>query len=199
MPLRFNHWPVHECPRGPGVISSQGGQYPIGDDQLTFLTEEPTRLKPQRDAGGNWCRLGLPSPPASVDSNHAESTGLAAGIETACQQAQLWPDAVLSGHAHLYRRFTRATQGRQIPYVIADTRGFSAPPPQGGIPNTPLTIGEYSLEQPPIVNFGYLTVTIGLGSSTPTLNIKFTCRDPSVSDSVSVNLATHKLINHTNL
>ena len=179
---------------GPGVISSQGGQYPIGDDQLTFLTEELVRLKPQHDGGEIAVVLACHHPPASVDSNHAGSTGLAADIDKACQQAQLWPDAVLSGHAHLYQRFTRATQGKEIPYVVAGSGGFSATPPQGGSPSVPLTIGEYTLEQPPVINFGYLTVTVDMSSSTSTLNIKFQCRDPSVSDSVTVNLATHQLI-----
>jgi Calcineurin-like phosphoesterase len=179
---------------GPGVISSQGGQYPIGDDQLTFLIEELVRLKPQQDSGEIAVILACHHPPVSVDSNHAGWTGLATDIDKACQQAQLWPDAVLSGHAHLYQRFTRAGQGKEIPYVVAGSGGFSATPPQGGLPRTPLTIGEYTLEQPPIVNFGYLSVTIDVGSSPPTLNIKFKCRDPSVSDSVTVNLMTHQLI-----
>jgi hypothetical protein len=178
---------------GPGVISSQGGHYPIGDEQLTFLSEELGRLKAQRDSGEIAVILACHHPPFSVDSSHGGSTGLADDIEQACQQAQLWPDAVLSGHAHLYQRFTRATQGRQIPYVIAGSGGFSATPPQGGISQIPLTIGEYTLEQAPIVNFGYLTVTVDLSGSTPTLAITFKCRDPSLKDSVTVNLATHQL------
>jgi len=129
-----------------------------------------------------------------VDATHAGSTGLPADIEKACQQAQLWPDAVLSGHAHLYQRFTRATQGRQIPYVVAGSGGFAASTPQGGLPATPVTVGEYTLEKPPIVNFGYLTLTVDVGSSPRTLAIKFTCRDPSVADSVTVNLDTGQLM-----
>jgi hypothetical protein len=35
---------------GPGVLSSQGGTYPIGDEQVQFLTGELTRLKPARAA-----------------------------------------------------------------------------------------------------------------------------------------------------
>jgi hypothetical protein len=183
---------------GPGVISSQGGQYPIGDEQLTFLTEELIRLKPQHDYGKVAVILACHHPPVSVDSNHAGSTGLAADIEKACLQAQLWPDAVLSGHAHLYQRFTRATQGRQIPYVIAGSGGFSLSPPQAGSPSTPFAIGEYTLEHPPVVQFGYLTVTVDVGTSTPTLTIKFTCHDPTVSDSVTINLTTHQLIRSGN-
>jgi hypothetical protein len=36
---------------GPGVISSQGGKYPIDDTQLNFLQSELSRLKPSRTAG----------------------------------------------------------------------------------------------------------------------------------------------------
>ena len=84
---------------GPGVISSQGGAYPVSDDQLNFLTAELTRLS------------------------------------------------------------------------------------------------EYTLEKEPIVNFGYLTLTVDVGSSPRTLAISFACRDPSVADSVTVNLDTGQLMN----
>jgi len=179
---------------GPGVISSQGGKYPVSDDQLNFLTAELTRLSPLRKAGDLAVIVACHHPPASADATHAGTTGLADDIEKACQQAQLWPDAVLSGHAHLYQRFTRATQGRQIPYVVAGSGGFAATPPQGGLPTAPVTLGEYTLEKDPIVNFGYLTLTVDVGSSPRTLAITFTCRDPSVTDSVTVNLDTGQLM-----
>jgi hypothetical protein len=78
--------------------------------------------------------------------------------------------------------------------VVAGSGGFAATPPQGGLPTAPVTLGEYTLEKDPIINFGYLTLTVDVGSSPRTLAITFTCRDPSVTDSVTVNLDTGQLM-----
>ena len=52
---------------GPGVISSQGGKYPLGDEQVAFLTSELTRLKPARAANERAVIIACHHPPASVD------------------------------------------------------------------------------------------------------------------------------------
>jgi DNA repair exonuclease SbcCD nuclease subunit len=125
---------------GPGVISSEDGHYPsMNDDQLTFLTGELERLKPAREAGERAVLIACHHPPVSADSKHGGTTGLANDIDSACRQAGLWPDAVLSGHAHLYQRFTREVDGREIPYVVSGSGGFAATPPQGGAPPLPWT------------------------------------------------------------
>ena len=173
---------------GPGVISSQGGTYPIGDDQLTFLTGELTRLKAARQANERAVIIAVHHPPASVDSAHGGTTGLDADITTAATTAGLWPDAVLSGHAHLYQRFTRAVAGRQIPYVVSGSGGFSATAPQKVGP-APITQGEYTLEVNPIVQFGYLTCTADFSSAKPTLTIAYQSTEGAAAqDSVTVDL-----------
>ena len=140
---------------GPGVISSRGGTYPtVNDDQLAFLTTELKRLAPARKALERAVIVATHHPPASVDSAHGGTTGLADDIDKACRDAGFWPDAVLSGHAHLYQRFTRATGGRQFPYVVAGSGGFAATKPKSGLPPAPVTVGEYTLERDPIVEFG---------------------------------------------
>ncbi|TML57559.1 MAG: metallophosphoesterase [Actinobacteria bacterium] len=176
---------------GPGVISSEGGHYPIPDDQLTFLTGELERLKPQREAGERAVLVACHHPPASADSKHGGTTGLANDIDQACRSAGLWPDAVLSGHAHLYQRFTREVDGREIPYIVSGSGGFAATRPQGGAPPVPWTKGEYTLVNDPIVDFGYLTVTVDATGDPQTLTIAF--QSPTSGDSVTVNLATGKL------
>jgi hypothetical protein len=45
-------------------------------------------------------------------------------IDSACQQAGILPDLVLSGHAHLYERYTRFMGTTQIPFVVAGTGGY---------------------------------------------------------------------------
>jgi hypothetical protein len=70
--------------------------------------------------------------------------------------------------------FTRSVDGRQIPYIVAGSDGFSATGPRAGLPPAPVTVGEYTLEIAPIVAFGYLTVTVDMSGSEPTLGIVFT-------------------------
>ena len=124
---------------------------------------------------------------------HGGSTGLADDIDKACRDAGFWPDAILSGHAHLYQRFTRATGGRRFPYVVAGSGGFAATKPKAGLPPAPVTVGEYTLEHDPIVEFGYLTLTVAM-STRPTLKIAFNDRtNTRTHDSVTVHLKSGKL------
>ena len=176
---------------GPGVISSQGGNYPtMNDDQLTFLTEELTRLAPAREAGQLAIVLATHHPPASADAKHGGGTGLATDIDSCCQKAGIWPDAVLSGHAHLYERFTRLTSdGRQIPYIVAGAGGYAATAPRAGL-KPPQTWGDYTLVAEPIAAFGYLTVTVDLTAQT--LQLSYHPSDTSIAgDQVTVNLTDH--------
>jgi hypothetical protein len=45
-------------------------------------------------------------------------------IDDACDTARIQPDLHLSGHAHLYERYTRTVGGKQIPYLVAGMGGF---------------------------------------------------------------------------
>jgi len=157
---------------GPGVISSQGGHYPIGDEQVAFLKSELVRLKPLRAARDRAVILAVHHPPVSADSKHGGTTGLADDIDAACRSAGLWPDAVLSGHAHLYQRFAHHVGGRDIPYVVSGSGGFAATPPYGGAA-AGTTIGDYTLVTAPIVDFGYLTVTVDMTGSKKKLTVSF--------------------------
>jgi hypothetical protein len=143
---------------GAGVISSQGGHFPIGDEQLTFLKEELTRLKPDRQAHKRAVIIALHHPPLSADAKHGGSTGLMTDLDDCCRAAGLWPDMILSGHAHLYQRFTRTLpSGQQIPYIVSGSGGFAATTPKPIPAGT--TIGDHTLVIAPIVDFGYLTLT----------------------------------------
>jgi Calcineurin-like phosphoesterase len=181
---------------GPGVISTQGGAYPAlsGDHQLDWLIRELQRLAPARKAGERAVILACHHPPVSVDARHGGTTGLANDIDAAAQTAGLWPDAVISGHAHLYQRYTRRTGNREIPYVVSGSGGYAATPPVDGLPDTPVTVGEYTLEQKPIVEFGYLTITVEMSTPTSTLTIAFNGTSGTIEhDSVQVDLATGTL------
>ena len=170
---------------GPGVISSEGGKYPASNDQINFLVAELTRLKPARQAGERAVILALHHPPFSVDGKSGGSLGLSNDIDAACRQAGLWPDAVLSGHAHLYQRFTRRVNGQEIPYIVSGSGGFAATAPRPGVPPAPVTVGDATLVKNPIVAFGYLTVT----TDAKTLAVTFRSTNPKIApDSVTVDL-----------
>jgi len=177
---------------GPGVLSTQDGHYPnAGEEQLEFLKSELKRLKPEREAGERAVIVACHHPPASV-SEHPGSAGLDEDLKSAFEEAGLLPDAVLAGHAHLYQRYTRKVDGREIPYVVAGAGGFSATHPRTEV-KAPLTQGEYTLVAEPIVAFGYLTVTVDMKAKQ--LTIGYRPSDEKVKgDSVTVDLKAGELV-----
>jgi len=180
---------------GPGVISSQGGKYPISDEQIQFLQAELTRLKPMRQAGGCAVILATHHPPLSVDSKHGGATGLFDDIDRACQAAGLWPDAVLSGHAHLYQRFTRRVADREIPYVVSGSGGYSITPPMVKVPAAPYTLQDVTMEIDPVIQFGYLTLTVDMTESNPQLTIAFNSPKLGANyDHVTVDLKKSRIL-----
>jgi len=154
---------------GGGIISSQGGKYPLVNDQLDFLTSELKRLSADRQAGKRAIVVAVHHPPLSCDAKTGGSGGLMQDIDSCCKAAGQWPDLVLSGHAHLYQRFTRTVNGRQVPYIVSGSGGFAATTPMQAAPPAGTVVGDHKLEVDPIVHFGYLTIT----TNAKTLNVSF--------------------------
>jgi len=178
---------------GPGVISSQKGAYPtVSDVQLGFLQNELLRLKPSRQAGQRAIVVALHHPPLSVDSVHGGSTGLSQDLDTTFQAAGFWPDMVLSGHAHLYQRFTQRVNNnaQQLPYVICGCGGFAVSPPQTNVGPAPVTVGNDTMEIDPIMKFGYLTITCDGNTLASEFYSPSGGGAVAVLDAVSVNLKT---------
>jgi len=180
---------------GPGVISSQGGHYPISDDQLGFLKSQLARLKPAHDKLQRAVILATHHPPLSADAKHGGSTGLVKDLDSCCKAAGLWPDMVLSGHAHLYQRFTRVVNnGQETPYIVSGSGGFAATRPKDMPTSAPIKSGDQTLEIDPIVDFGYLT----LETDGRTVTATFQTSDASgvrVRDSVTVDVKSGKIVN----
>jgi calcineurin-like phosphoesterase family protein len=178
---------------GPGVISSQGGHFPIVDDQLTFLTSELQRLKPQREAHERAVLLAVHHPPLSADAKHGGSLGIMKDIDACCKKAGLYPDALLCGHAHLYQRFTRVMpDGKEVPYIVAGSGGYAATPPKQ-MPPVPLKEGDHTLVVAPIAEFGYLTVE----TNAKTLSFVFKTANAQgvvVRDTVIVDLNADRIL-----
>jgi hypothetical protein len=109
-----------------GVI---GDDSTIGQDQITFLTNQLTAALAARNAAGASpfaLILTVHHPPFTGSSQHFPSAAMLAQIDQCCEQAGIWPDLVLSGHAHLYERYTRtmASDGNEIAYVVAGNGGY---------------------------------------------------------------------------
>jgi hypothetical protein len=178
---------------GGGVISSQGGHYPISDVQLAFLTSELQRLAPDQAAGKRAILVAVHHPPLSCDAKTGGSAGLMQDIDACCKNAGVWPDAVLNGHSHLYQRFTRTINGRQVPYICSGSGGYAATAPMNGVPPAGTVVGDHKLEVAPIAEFGYLTLQCDGKLLTADFRMAPRNSAPIVKDIVTLNLKTGRL------
>lgn len=55
---------------------------------------------------------------------HSGSDHMRDTLDRAFEQADVWPDLVLSAHSHNYQRYTRRIAGKSIPYIVAGTGGM---------------------------------------------------------------------------
>jgi hypothetical protein len=123
------------CLEDPGVISSQGGKYPeLSDAQLVFLKTALDRVNDEKYAGALLIAVHHPPYVAVTRSKnqlagrHGGSVEMLAEIDAACAAANVWPHAVISGHAHNYQRFTRSKDGRETPFIVAGNGGHAVAP-----------------------------------------------------------------------
>ena len=178
---------------GGGVISSQGGHYPISDVQLAFLTSELKRLAPDQAAGKRAILIAVHHPPLSADAKTGGSAGLMQDIDSCCKGAGVYPDMVLNGHSHLYQRFTRTVNGRSVPYICSGSGGYAATAPMAGIPPAGTVVGDHKLEVPPIAEFGYLTLTCDGKTLTATFKMAPVAKPTVLKDTVTLDLKTGQL------
>jgi Calcineurin-like phosphoesterase len=179
---------------GPGVLTDQNGAYPeLKDDgQYGWLVDELKRLAPKREALECAVILACHHPPVSADKLHGGSTGLSQDLDKAFEEAGLWPDAVISGHAHIYQRFARSrANGGSLPYVVSGSGGHAKTLPPGEQEGEAGTKwGDFTLVKGPILEYGYLTITVDMrNESARTLTIAFTQpANPAAADHVTVPL-----------
>jgi len=101
----------------PGVIANDA----IGTSQLDYLKAALQRVKSEKFKGA--LILAHHHPAYTAGSKHGWSEQMLTQIDAACNEAGVWPHAVLSGHAHNYQRFTRLHGKTQIPYIICGNGG----------------------------------------------------------------------------
>jgi hypothetical protein len=123
-------------------------------------------------------------------------------IDKVCAEVGIYPDIHLSGHSHLYERFTRTVEGRQIPYIVSGNAGYPGLPglKKGGKPAPVPNVGQLGtdasgnplkLETFNNKTFGFLRVTV----SASELDVVSIGVDPDTyktapMDGFSVNLET---------
>ena len=97
----------------------------VGNAQLDFLKQQLAAAKAERDSG-HWRALVIAThhPPFTGSPSHVPSPTMLQQIDQACTAAGIQPDLHLSGHAHLYERYTRTVGGKQIPYLVAGMGGY---------------------------------------------------------------------------
>jgi Calcineurin-like phosphoesterase len=179
---------------GPGVLTDEGGHYPAlkDDRQYDWLVGELQRLAPLRKALDRAVILACHHPPASADVTHGGTTGLANDLDRAFTAAGFWPDAIVSGHAHIYQRFARSVAGKQLPYIVAGSGGHDARAPAGEqAGEAPRTWNDYTLLVGPTAAYGYLTATVDMRDPTArTLTLTFTAPGvPTAADTVRIELS----------
>jgi len=186
----------------------------VGDDQWNFLVTELTAVKAARDAAGNAPRpaliVAMHHPPFSGGGGHSGSSFMLADMDAAFQAAGISPDAVLSGHAHVYQRFTRlvpfGAKTMEVPYVVAGNGGHGPiQPVKPSFERTPVKTpvqgvsadgsSDHSLRQY-FNGFGHLMITVT--SRVLTINLIGThTQTHQPVDSVTVDLVTNKIIHET--
>jgi hypothetical protein len=156
-----------------GVIS--GGV--VGSAQLTFLQEQLKAVAAQRANQKNNPQaliIAVHHPPFTGSEDHVPSPTMLKQIDAACQAAKVLPDMVLSGHAHLYERYTRTVQKMEIPFIVAGMGGYwnlsgmktdsNNKPPKTPFTGTDAEGNQLVLEKFNSTTFGYLTLTVSATS-----------------------------------
>lgn len=186
-----------------GVISDAT----TGTAQLQFLQSQLAAAAAQRAQKGAApfaLLIAVHHPPFTISKSHFPSPDMLAQIDQACVSAKIWPDIVLSGHAHLYERYTRTMKadGRQIPYVVAGNGGYlnlSTPRqgkngvnPQPGIPGNDGKGNQLTLNVYNNTVHGFLRLTVDAGSILcESLGVDETTLKTSTMDAFTVDLTKH--------
>ena len=187
-----------------GVIANSK----LGNAQLKFLQAQLVQAKKERDHGqGRALILATHHPPFTGSPFHVPSPTMLGMIDDACKEAGIYPDMHLSGHAHLYERYTRTVDGRQIPYVVAGMGGYynlpglkpaNLRPPQPKCPasgkdasGNPLRFEAYNDD-----TFGFLRVTVSDASIAATfVTVNTKTGKTGTGDRFTVDLKKHAVSN----
>jgi hypothetical protein len=184
-----------------GVISDQRGAYPSLDDRQTkFLT---ARLEAAKNNDGATI-VAVHHPPFSGDGTHGGSPNMLKDIDQCIENAKFSPHAILSGHAHIYQRYTRSVQYKfasdsyEVPCLVAGSGGHRVTPERSQkltSTRTPKKHAKGVRMDKYIPDFGYLRITVNKDK----MMIEFMQvnaqmgRTKSAADRVTVDLKSRKI------
>jgi hypothetical protein len=177
---------------GPGYLVGKGND----NSQIEWLAETLKNVSAERSSNGKTPRKALlvavHHPPYS-SGGHKGSPEVLSVLDQACQSARIMPDAILSGHAHNYQRYTRRTNlvgpPMEIPYIVAGCGGHNAlpvPAANGQI------LGDHSYDAA-LRGYGYLIVTVG-SSRLKIEMFEVPSSGTAPYDSVTLDLGTNRLL-----
>jgi hypothetical protein len=200
------------------ALFSNGGEHEgvirgpiVGDDQWHFLAAQLKQIKDARHDGQRQAfLLAVHHPPFSGGGGHSGSGQMLKDLDVAFKTAGIAPDAVLSGHAHNYQRFTRTVtvneKTMQVPYIVAGNGGHNITPLKPDFNRQSVTTplrgapvegdaSEHSLRQY-FNGFGHVIVTVT--SRVLTLDLIGTkTQSSSPVDSVTVDLTSNTITHET--
>jgi hypothetical protein len=183
----------------------------VGDDQWHFLGQQLKQIKDARNNGQRRAfLLAVHHPPFSGGGGHSGSGHMLKDLDAAFNTAGIAPDAVVSGHAHNYQRFTRivTVNGKtmQVPYIVAGNGGHNVQPLKPRFNRQPVRTplrgapvggdsSEHSLRQY-FNGFGHVIVTVT--NRVLTLDLIGTkTQSGEPVDSVTVDLTSHAITHET--
>ncbi|WP_461448902.1 metallophosphoesterase family protein [Mucilaginibacter sp.] len=107
----------------PGYISGPT----IGTAQKDWLTQTLQAIATARKSGPRKALIIATHHPPFSSGSHSSSTDMLIDIDDSCTQAEIFPDAFLSGHSHNIQCYTRYItinkKDLQVPYVILGCGG----------------------------------------------------------------------------
>jgi len=178
-----------------------------GPAQLQFLQNQLATAAAQRaQTGADPFALifAVHHPPFTISKSNSPSPEMLSQIDQACSTANIWPDLVLSGHAHLYERYTRTMKAdeREIPYVVCGNGGYlklsdprkgkNGVNPQPGIPGNDAKGNTLTLNVYNNTMYGFLRLTVDKSSILcESLGVDETTGKTSSMDAFTVDLANH--------
>jgi hypothetical protein len=184
-----------------GVISGPV----VGMNQLNFLKQQLQTAAQQRKSGDRRALIvAVHHPPFTGSKDHTPSPNVLNDLDQVSQAAGIQPDLVLSGHAHLYERYTRFVGGNEIPFVVAGMGGFfnlsgfkrkpGQPPPNAPSESKDAKGNRLRLDAYEDLSFGFLRFTV----SAAKLKCTFVTVDPNTKavkekDPFTLDLASHKV------
>jgi Calcineurin-like phosphoesterase len=199
-------------------LFSNGGEYEgvirggvVGNAQWQFLGEQLKEIKNARDQGERRAfLLAVHHPPFSGGGGHSGSGQMLKDLDAAFKTAGIAPDAVVSGHAHNYQRFTRTVplngKAMQVPYIVAGNGGHNVQPMRPSLNRKPVKTPLHGAPVPGdpsdvtlkqyFNGFGHVIVTVTPRILTLDLIGTKTQSEEPV-DSVTVDLASNTITHET--